>query len=92
MFGEARAPAVTQDSLVARLASGAVGFQTLTNGLRRVIWRHVRPSVFAGTSSRVPALLVILISRRRHLNSGRATHRGRGPFRAQSDSMMRRVQ
>jgi hypothetical protein len=33
---------VTQDSLVARPANGVAGFQTLTSGLRRVIWRHAR--------------------------------------------------
>src|SRR4029077_16599782 len=59
-------PAVTQDSLVARPATGVAGFQTTTSGLRRVIWRACSDHRFSrGSSARVPALLVILICRRR---------------------------
>jgi hypothetical protein len=32
---------VTQDSLVVRPATPVAGFQTLTSGLRRVIWSHM---------------------------------------------------
>jgi hypothetical protein len=61
MFGEARAPAVTQDSLVARPATGYRASQTATVESAESSGGMTRPSVFAGTSARVPALLVILI-------------------------------
>jgi hypothetical protein len=42
---------VTQDSLVVRPAIfGVAGIQTLTSGLRRVIWSHVPTIGFRGTS------------------------------------------
>jgi hypothetical protein len=48
MFGEARAPAVTQDSLVTPSATRVAGFQTATSGLRRVIWKHAPTVGFRG--------------------------------------------
>jgi hypothetical protein len=45
---------VTQDSIVPRPATGLANFQTLTSGLRRVIWSMPRASVFAGRPGRTP--------------------------------------
>ena len=70
---------------MARPATQVAGFQTLTSGLRRVIWRHDRPSVFAGTSARGPAMLREVLKARH--GGGRVTHRSRCPLRAQSDEV-----
>jgi hypothetical protein len=57
---------VTQDSLVARPATGVAGFQTVTSGLRRVIWRHVATIGFRGDLRSLSGLLVILICSKAH--------------------------
>ena len=41
---------MTQDSIVPRPATGLASFQTLTSGIRRVIWRHAPTVGFRGTS------------------------------------------
>jgi hypothetical protein len=85
MFGEARAPAVTQDSIVAPPATQVAG---VPNGRQWTPQSHLEASLTIGFRGDLRARSCAACDpdlSKAHPKSGRVTDRSRCPLRAQSD-------